>query len=569
MRKSVISSLVLAWILGIAGCGGTSDATGGGANSSGTAPAIASFAAAPLTVTSGGSATLAWNVTGATSLSIDHGVGAVSGSTVAVTPAATTTYTLTATNGSGSSTASATITVSNAAGLTYSITGTVAGAVTDGVTISLSGAASATTTTDASGTYTFTSLSDGAYVVAPSRTGCSFDPASRSVTVNGSNVGDQNFMASVTPTHSVSGAVTGLVSSGVTVTLSGAANSTTTTDASGKFSFDGLSSGSYTVAPSLAGGYVFAPASSYVTVNGADVTGLSFTDTGAFSISGTVSGTVVSGMAVSLTGARTASTLTDASGHFSFTGLTSGGYVVTPSSSGYTFSPANASVTVSDASVVDLGFASTPLCSWQQTALFDLTSKPAASTTNNGAIGGASAQAVASVYGRTAWYQSSDWNTLYVPMGLSAADDVFATEADFYVPAGTAFELAGGLGAFETDLGGGYFSHGVSIVPVRLTSGTYRLDWKVRSGQTETTPRSTPIANFTGQWHKLRLEGIRSTCRFRALIDGTQVDSWSGTCDLAGATTDLRSWSAPFGSAVNVAWSNLAVFKGSRPTCLP
>ena len=51
-------------------------------------------------IASGGTSTLAWSVTGATSLSINQGVGTVTG-TARCRPAATTTYTLTATNAAG------------------------------------------------------------------------------------------------------------------------------------------------------------------------------------------------------------------------------------------------------------------------------------------------------------------------------------------------------------------------------------------------------------------------------------------------------------------------------------
>jgi hypothetical protein len=74
---------------------------------------IASFTASPSTINAGGSSTLSWSVTGVVSLSINNGVGDVTGSSsVSVSPAATTTYTLTATNAADASvTASATITV--------------------------------------------------------------------------------------------------------------------------------------------------------------------------------------------------------------------------------------------------------------------------------------------------------------------------------------------------------------------------------------------------------------------------------------------------------------------------
>lgn len=76
----------------------------------GAAPVIASFSATPSHVSAGQSSTLAWVVTGATSLSIDQGVGSVAGTSVAVSPAHTTSYTLTATNAFGSVTASLTVT---------------------------------------------------------------------------------------------------------------------------------------------------------------------------------------------------------------------------------------------------------------------------------------------------------------------------------------------------------------------------------------------------------------------------------------------------------------------------
>src|SRR5205814_2309445 len=69
-----------------------------------TLPSILSFSAAPSTVTAGQPASLTWSVNGAAGISIDNGVGDVSGATSkTVLPAVTTTYTLTATNSAGSS----------------------------------------------------------------------------------------------------------------------------------------------------------------------------------------------------------------------------------------------------------------------------------------------------------------------------------------------------------------------------------------------------------------------------------------------------------------------------------
>jgi hypothetical protein len=72
-----------------------------------TAPTINSFTAANTAIAQGSQVTLTWSVTGATSLSIDQGVGNVSGQSVNVTPAnlGSNTYTLTATNATGYTTA--------------------------------------------------------------------------------------------------------------------------------------------------------------------------------------------------------------------------------------------------------------------------------------------------------------------------------------------------------------------------------------------------------------------------------------------------------------------------------
>lgn len=78
-----------------------------------------------------------------------------------------------------------------------------------------------------------------------------------------------------TGTHAISGTVSGAVSSGVAIGLSGAGTGTTTTGANGAYNFGGLADGSYTLTPLLAG-YTFAPVYRAVTLSGADVTGQDF-----------------------------------------------------------------------------------------------------------------------------------------------------------------------------------------------------------------------------------------------------------------------------------------------------
>jgi hypothetical protein len=74
-------------------------------------PAIRSFSSVPASVPQGRSTSLVWDVVDATRLTIDHGVGVVTGTSVTVSPDVTTTYTLKAENGAGQVIATATVTV--------------------------------------------------------------------------------------------------------------------------------------------------------------------------------------------------------------------------------------------------------------------------------------------------------------------------------------------------------------------------------------------------------------------------------------------------------------------------
>ena len=75
-------------------------------------PSINSFTAAPASLSAGQTATLQWNVTGATSVNIDQGIGKVDPSaTATVNPAVTTIYTLSASNAAGNVSKSVTVNI--------------------------------------------------------------------------------------------------------------------------------------------------------------------------------------------------------------------------------------------------------------------------------------------------------------------------------------------------------------------------------------------------------------------------------------------------------------------------
>ena len=81
----------------------------------GTPPVIRTFSSNPSAINSGGTSTLFWNVTGATSVSIDQGIGQVAFVGIkVVSPAISTVYTISATNSAGTVTGSAVTTVNSA-----------------------------------------------------------------------------------------------------------------------------------------------------------------------------------------------------------------------------------------------------------------------------------------------------------------------------------------------------------------------------------------------------------------------------------------------------------------------
>ena len=77
---------------------------------------VIQFSAAPAFIAPGATAVLSWNVTNATTVTIDHGIGAVSATgTKNVSPTSPTTYKLSAANSSGSAIKTVSINVTQAA----------------------------------------------------------------------------------------------------------------------------------------------------------------------------------------------------------------------------------------------------------------------------------------------------------------------------------------------------------------------------------------------------------------------------------------------------------------------
>lgn len=80
--------------------------------------------------------------------------------------------------------------------------------------------------------------------------------------------------------------------------------------------------------------------------------------TSTYSITGTITGPGAAGATVNLSGSSTATTVSDNSGKFSFSGLANGGYTISiATSAGYSYAPATRTVTIQNGHVLGLSFA--------------------------------------------------------------------------------------------------------------------------------------------------------------------------------------------------------------------
>jgi len=148
-------------------------------------------------------------------------------------------------------------------------------------------------------------------------------------------------------TYSIMGIVSG-APQGTTMTLSGDADTTTTTNSIGYYQFTGLSNGSYTVTPGMSG-YTLSPSNRPVTINSSNAVNRNFAVV--FGISGSVklgNGTGEPNVTITLVHSTGTSTtvLTDASGNYSALGLAAGTYTISASKGGYAMNPFNQKTTV-------------------------------------------------------------------------------------------------------------------------------------------------------------------------------------------------------------------------------
>jgi len=273
---------------------------------------------------------------------------------------------------------------------TYILNGRVTGDVlllnaNNNVLITLSGAGNATTTSNSlGGDFSFANLPNGTYTATPSFSGYTFNPKTVQATISGQNATFADLVSTALPlpTYSITGTVSGTTQQGVSLSLTGAANKTATSDVNGVYSFTGLANGSYSVTPSKTG-YSFTPNNTAVNVSGVNVTGQNFTaSTNAlptYKLDGTVSGDVLQNVLITLSGKAKATTLTNTTGNYSFQGLLDGAYTLTPTLNGYTFNPGSLSATVSGIDLAVSGFIATKI----QAPTYTISGKVSGATSAN------------------------------------------------------------------------------------------------------------------------------------------------------------------------------------------
>ena len=235
-----------------------------------------------------------------------------------------------------------------------------------GVTVTLDGehAMGETMETGMDGGFAFTGLRAGTYTVTISDfpEDVSFETVSMEVEVDVGEVGQADFTGHYIRTSAVEGQVIidGEGLPGVTVMLAGGPGNETfapmTTDVDGMYRFEDLRPGDYTVSISDfdTRDYEFAATSQDVSVDLDETGTVSFTGVllRTSGISGRVSveGMGLDNIAVTLSGAGDASTMTDVGGQYAFSGLAAGDYTVTIAveSAAYVFDAMSADVMVGD-----------------------------------------------------------------------------------------------------------------------------------------------------------------------------------------------------------------------------
>ena len=257
--------------------------------------------------------------------------------------------------------------------LGYQISGTVTdvdGNGLAGVTISMQGTKNDSTQTDENGAYTFVELVNGTYTITATYNRYDFSPPSQTITIASVSVYNVDFTAAtgsnisgyiIEGTTPLKGVAVDLIR---TRRLNEEVTQTAQTNETGFYNLIGITDGTYTVKPRLAG-YGFDPAAVSVTVRNNDIADVNFRAIKGMYISGAVTNILnmpLGNVTLELTGGSSATAETNSAGHYSFLGLQPGIYTVAISTPGYLTVPASKVVDIAAEGKENINFKLYPTC---------------------------------------------------------------------------------------------------------------------------------------------------------------------------------------------------------------
>ena len=166
---------------------------------------------------------------------------------------------------------------------TYAISGRVSTSTDTGVAgVAIATGTGLSAVSAADGSFTLAGVAPGTYTLTPTKSGYTFTPATRSVTVSNGDLGGQDFVGTLVPatTYTIIGRVATASSVAVAgVTVSTGTGLSAVSAADGSFTLAGVAPGTYTLTPTKSG-YTFTPATRSVTVASGDLSGQDFSATG-------------------------------------------------------------------------------------------------------------------------------------------------------------------------------------------------------------------------------------------------------------------------------------------------
>ena len=239
-----------------------------------------------------------------------------------------------------------------------------------GVAITMQGTKNDSTQTDENGAYTFVELVNGTYTITPFNRTDDFSPPSQTITIASISVYNVDFTAAtgsnisgyvIEGTTPLKGVAVDLIR---TRKLTNEVIQTAQTNESGFYNLIGITDGSYTVKPRLAG-YGFDPTAVSVTVRNNDIADVNFRAIKGMYISGTVTNFFnmpLGDVTLELTGGGSGTATTNSAGHYSFLGLAPGVYTVSMSTPGYLSIPASKVVDIASEGKENVNFKMYPTC---------------------------------------------------------------------------------------------------------------------------------------------------------------------------------------------------------------